>query len=167
MGEENTATNDAPTQDELGDIKVQLEAEQKAKANFEAMVSNKEATIAQLEAEVQRLTTDVEALKAESSKATETATQLQTELAEAVAKYRQSVVGSNPQIPEDLIQGSTIEEIEASLVKAKSLVEKVKAGIEAQAQAATVPAGAPARTSTPPEGLSSREKIRFALEKRG
>lgn len=161
--EETTTTNDNLTPDELGELKARLEAEQQAKAAFEAMLAEKDSQISQLSAEVDRLTADVEALKGESDKAAQTVTQLQGELAQATVKYRDLIAATNPAIPADLITGSTIEEIDASVVKAKALVEKVKAGIEAEAKAAEVPAGAPARTTVIPEGLSTREKLRYGL----
>ena len=159
MGDDTT-TNDKPTEQELGELKAQLEAELKQAELWRAERSN-------LEAEVQRLTVDVEALKGERDTTLESLRAERNNLEAAVAKYRDLVTATNPAIPGDLIQGVTIEEIDASIVKASALVEKVKAALENQAKQSSVPAGAPARTSTPPEGLSSREKIRYALEKKG
>ena len=85
------------------------------------------------------------------------------ELASAVRSYKALVLEANPAIPGELVTGETIEEISGSLEKAKAVVGKVKEGLAAEAQAVTVPAGAPARTAPDLESLSSTEKIKYAI----
>jgi len=84
--------------------------------------------------------------------------------AQAVAKYLCAVRLANPTIPQDIIAGDTIEEIDASLAKATSIANAVKASLEAQAKEAKVPAGAPPRGEISLEGLSSREKIAAGIQ---
>ncbi len=159
-------TSNKPADDELQELKAQLESEMKDRAEFEVMLAEKDSQVNQLSAEVNRLTATVGALKTNSVKAGEAVTQLQTELSQATAKYRDLVMAANPSIPADLIQGTTIGEINAAMVKARSLIAKVKQGIEAETKAATVPAGAPVRTAIIPEGLSSREKISYGVQQK-
>ncbi len=84
-------------------------------------------------------------------------------LAEAVASYKAAVVQTNPEVIDELISGDTIEAINESLEKAKTLVSKVRQGVEAEISLARVPAGAPERTPPDFSSLSPREKIQYAI----
>ncbi len=86
-----------------------------------------------------------------------------SQLAEATASYRASVVHLNPDIPEDLISGDSIEGVNQSLTQAKGLVIRVKQGLEAEVKLARVPAGAPPRLPPDLSSLSSREKIQYSI----
>ena len=88
---------------------------------------------------------------------------LKEQLAVAAGKYRAIVLAGAPQVPEELITGATIEEVDASLATARSMVDKVKKQLEEKLAAERVPAGAPARTSPNLSELSPREKIAHAL----
>mgnify|MGYP006266845187 CR=1 FL=1 len=87
-------------------------------------------------------------------------------LASAVAKYRAAVIASAPEVPEELVKGETVEEIDASLSLAQSIVSKVKQTLEAQAQSTPIPAGAPPRQAPDLEGLPGTEKIKYGLQQR-
>jgi hypothetical protein len=96
---------------------------------------------------------------------------VQAELGEAVGRYQSLVIAANPDIPSELISGATIAEIEASLQKARGLVEKIresilKTGRADVARKTPIPAGAPARTSPDVSDLSPREKIKFGITQR-
>jgi hypothetical protein len=86
---------------------------------------------------------------------------------QAVLKYLDAVRLANPAIPQDIIAGETIEDIDASLAKATTIVESVRASLEARAKEAKVPAGAPPRTEIFAEGLSPREKIAAGIQQKG
>ena len=86
-------------------------------------------------------------------------------LAEAVASYQAMVIAANPEIPEELISGDGIEAVNRSLEEAKSLISRVKQGLEAEVQASRVPAGAPQRTPPDLSALSSREKIQYGVRR--
>ena len=92
----------------------------------------------------------------------EIATQKQS-LGEAVASYKAMVIQSNPEVIKELIGGDTIESINESLEQAKTLVSRVRQGLEAEISLAKVPAGAPERTSPDLSALSPREKIQYAI----
>jgi hypothetical protein len=90
-------------------------------------------------------------------------TTISNSLTEAVANYKTTVLQANPEVIEELISGDTIESINESLSKAKTLVSKVRQGVEAEISLAKVPAGAPERTSPDLSALSPREKIQYAI----
>ena len=104
-------------------------------------------------------------LKEELAKRQEELAALKGQLALAVAKYRGALLASAPELPEEMVAGVTIEEVEASVVRAKEVVERVRHQLEARAQAQRVPAGAPPRTTPDPSTLSPGEKIAYALNK--
>jgi len=145
--------NTAPTPEDLEAIKAQLEEEKKAKAAAEASLAEKDARIAELQAEG-------EALRAEGVAISEAN-------AQAVAKYLDVVRAANSTIPQDIIAGDTIENIDASVEKALSIANAVKANLEAQAKEAKVPAGAPTRGEISLEGLTPREKIAAGIHQKG
>ena len=83
----------------------------------------------------------------------------------AVGRYRSALVAGAPDLPEELVQGSTIEELDRSVESARKIVEKVASRIEARAPGGRVPSGAPARRPADVSGLSAREKILYAINK--
>jgi methylaspartate ammonia-lyase len=148
------------TPEDLEAIKAQFEEERKAKAAAEASLAEKDALIAELKASLSEATQGSEAAAAELA-------QVKEANAQAVAKYLDAVRLANPTIPQDIIAGDTIEEIDASLAKATTIAESVKASLEAQAKEAKVPAGAPPRGEISLEGLTPREKIAAGLNQKG
>lgn len=81
-------------------------------------------------------------------------------LQNAAMKYRQALMAAYPVIPEQLLSGSTVEELEVSLERARSAVEMVRQKLEEDmARSLTVPAGAPVRRGPDTSALSAREKI--------
>ncbi len=90
-------------------------------------------------------------------------TEVNGSLAQAVESYREQVTVANPDVPVELIAGDTIDAVNESLENARTLVDKVKQGIEAEASRVKVPAGAPQRAPLDLSGLSPREKIQYAI----
>ncbi|MCK4721819.1 MAG: hypothetical protein KAT75_00875 [Dehalococcoidia bacterium] len=90
-------------------------------------------------------------------------------LSQAVERYRASLVAANPEIPQEMIAGEAIADIDISLEKAKALVEKVASSLERrreeEARATSVPTGAPERSSPDFSSMSAREKIEYAIRK--
>ena len=152
--------NGAPIPEDLEAIKAQLEEEKKAKAAAEASLAEKGARIAELEASLSEAKQGSEAVTAELA-------QLKDTHSKAVSKYLDAVRLANPTIPQDIIAGDTIEDIDASLVKATTIAESVKASLEAQAKETRVPAGAPPRGEISLEGLTPREKIAAGIQQKG
>ena len=89
--------------------------------------------------------------------------QLEADLAAALESCRKALLASAPELPSELVQGSTVAELEASFGQAKALAERVRRQVEAQAAQERVPAGAPPRRGVDPSALSSQQKILLGL----
>jgi hypothetical protein len=92
-------------------------------------------------------------------------TAIKQSLSGAVAKYRAAVLASAPGIPQEMVKGESLAEIDASLELARSIVSKVRQQLEVEAESNKVPAGAPPRMSQDLSALSPAEKIAYALRK--
>jgi DNA repair exonuclease SbcCD ATPase subunit len=149
----------APTAEDIAAVKAQLEEEQKAKTALEEAMAEKDAKLAELEAALS------EAKQGSEASATELAS-VKEARDEAVSKYLGMAKASNPQVPQDIISGETIAEIDASVEKGKGLVSAVKKTLESETAAAKVPAGAPTRGETT-EGMSNKEMIAAGLRQKG
>jgi len=135
-----------PNQNDTGE---ELEQVKSRVIELEALVAQKDEELAKANACVSEL----EQVVAESDK----------KLAQAVSSYKALVVKSNPEVLEELITGDTIEGISASLERAKTIVGRVRQGLEVEIAAARVPAGAPQRTPIDLSALSPREKIQYGI----
>ena len=149
----------APTAEDIAAVKAQLEEEQKAKATLEEAMAEKDAKLAELETALSEAKQGSEASTAELASVKEARDQ-------AVTRYLGMAKASNPQVPEDMISGETIEEIDASVEKGKGLVSAVKKTLESETAAAKVPAGAPTRGETT-EGMSNKDMIAAGLRQKG
>ena len=172
---ENEETqNTRGTPETLEAIKAQLEEEKKAKVAAEASLADKDTRIAELQAEGEALRAEQSNLQASLSEAKTGSEAAAAELAStkeakdaAVAKYLGMAKALNPNIPEGILAGETIEEIDTSVEKGKAIVESVKKVMEAEAAATKVPAGAPTRGEISLEGLTPREKIAAGIQQKG
>ena len=90
-----------------------------------------------------------------------------SDMGDAVGKYREALLEANPGIPPELLGGSSIAELDEALAKARVVVEKVKAEMGNLAKEATVPAGAPARGEPSTEGMTPKEKIAYGIQQKG
>lgn len=88
---------------------------------------------------------------------------LKEQLAGAVAKYRKAVLATVSGIPEELLKGEAVEEIDASLEQAQRIVSTVRQQLEDDIAARSVPVGAPPRTPVDMSTLSPAAKIAHAL----
>ena len=84
--------------------------------------------------------------------------------ANAVEDYKKLAASSNPLIPSEAISGATIEEVKDSLDRALKLVASVQESLAREAQASSIPAGAPARAGLDTSAMSTKEKINYGLE---
>lgn len=83
----------------------------------------------------------------------------------AVARYRLAVLAAEPELPPELVSGETLDAVDASLDAARAMVVRVRERAEVKRVERGFPAGAPARTHTPPP-MTSREKIVAGLQER-
>lgn len=111
-----------------------------------------------LATEVTSLTTERDTLKAETDP-------LKTGLGTALAEYKKLAIQANPDVPEELIRGATIEDLSASVEAGRSLVAKVRESISKQLSTTQVPPGAPPRTPGPPDldNMTPIDKIKYGI----
>jgi len=164
--EDLEATRARPAQAEVA----RNEAKQ-ASAEGDKAAASAAARLAELQAEGEALRAERSNLQAALSEAKKASEASAAELArvtqardQAVIKYLNMAKALNPTVPEGIIEGGSIQEIDASVEKGKAIVEAVKKAMEAEASQARVPAGAPTRGAIPSTGLSPREKIAYAIE---
>lgn len=91
---------------------------------------------------------------------------LREQLSGAAFKYRALLLAGNPEVPQELVAGDSIPEVEASFQAAREVVGRIKKQLEARMAADRVPPGAPARSAPDLSQLSPREKIAHALAQR-
>ena len=163
--ETQEAQNEASTPEDVAAIKAQLGEEQnKAEVARNEAISALEQAISEKDAKLAELETSLSEAKKESEAMTAT---LKEARDQAVSKYRDTVKTLNPTIPQNMIVGETIEEIDLSIERGKALVASVKQYLESEASKAKVPAGAPTRTTISVEGMSPKEKIAYGIQQKG
>ena len=149
---DETANHNPPKVDELG----QSEVSQATVTELESLLVQKDEELSLANSRV----TELEQTLAESDKKL---TDTSNALFQAIASYKTLIIKSNPGVIEELIIGDNIEDINASLEKAKTLIVRVRKGLEEEVAATRVPAGAPQRTPPDLSVLSPREKIQYAI----
>ena len=63
----------------------------------------------------------------------------------AVERYRDAVLAAEPELPPELVQGETLEELESSLNGARAAVAQIRDRLTADEEGGGFPVGAPAR----------------------
>jgi len=126
-------------------------------------LASRNTRISELEQMTASLESEVATLKQAVTESDESLNKLNESLKQAVASYKALVIQSNPDVPEELVTGDSIEAITDSLASAKELVTKIRKGMEAEVSLARVPIGAPERTAPDLSALSPREKIQYAI----
>ena len=145
---------------QLNNPAVEGDEEEKTGAALEQAITERESRITGLEKALSEAQRQSEASAAEIASLKEAGDQ-------AVSKYLAMAKALNPTIPEGIIGGETIEEIDQSVEKSKAIVEAVKQALKSEAAAASIPAGAPpSRQLRGTESLSPREKIAYAIQQR-
>jgi chromosome segregation ATPase len=159
--------------EELGELQEQIAA---ARAEIDALqnsAADAEARAQTARAEADGLCEQLRYAQASTDAAAGEASALREQLARsderasaAAARYRELVVRAEPAVPADLVTGDTVEEIDASLEAARSVVGRVRTHMEEQAQSVRVPVGAPQRGSPDLGALTPEQKIRYGLGQR-
>jgi len=153
--EETLAERDARVQ---GLVEAQTQFEQRIVA-LEESLAQRDARIGEMEATLEQSESTLKEREDEVEK-------VGAQLAQAVAVYRTSLLAAEPEIPEEMVQGTTVDEIEASLAGARQMVEQVRTQLESQAYQERIPFGAPARSAPDISGLSPQEKILLGLSRK-
>jgi len=165
--EDQANRNNAPAGEDLDAIRAQLEEEKTARAALETTLVEKDDRIAELERDFSEAVT----LGADKAKELEASVlqlaALKDDRDDALGHYLDMAKAANPNVPETIIAGATIAEIDASIEKGKTIVESVRASMESEAAKTKVPAGAPPRGAISTEGLTAREKIAAGILPKG
>lgn len=83
---------------------------------------------------------------------------------EALRAYRDMVLQREPQLPPDLVSGGTLNDLNASIEGARTIVAHVQKALQQSNDASRVPAGAPMRTIQPDVAtLTPAEKILYGV----
>jgi len=138
----------------------------------EAQLADKEALeernsrIAELESTLADSDAQINTLKQSLAELEVKLAELADSRSQAIASYRELVVRSNPDLPEELVIGESVEEIDKSLARARALIDRVRQRLETEIAGARIPAGAPLRTPADLSALSAQEKIQYAIGER-
>ncbi len=130
----------------------QLDALTTALSERDARIAQLEATLSEAQSAVQSRVEEIEAVSAR--------------LVQAVELYRASLLAAEPDLPEDIVQGATVEAVQESLERARQMVAQVRTRLEAQASLERTPPGVPARSAPDLSALSPQEKILMGLSGR-
>jgi hypothetical protein len=156
----------ADEQNELKEPKEQKSEVEKEKAAelVEQATKDLRDKVTSLEAEVAAKTQELDELKKINELNELNFEGARAAYAYAVEDYKKLAAVSNPLIPAEAISGTTIEEVRDSLERASRLVAGVQEALAKQAQASSVPAGAPVRAGLDTSAMSTKEKINYGLE---
>jgi multidrug resistance efflux pump len=87
------------------------------------------------------------------------------EARQAAARYRAVLLQAAPDVPPDLIQGESVDDLDRALATAREVVARVREQVQLQT-AARVPAGSPVRGAPNLDALSPAELIRAGISER-
>jgi chromosome segregation ATPase len=157
MKKEKEKVDEGETVNELDALKLENES-------LKSELAAKNNIVIGMEQKLTEKDSEIVTLKQSLDKAIQDTAEITKKLEEAVAAYKELAVQANPGLVAEMIKGNTIEEINESLKSAQALVEKVKQELGAESARVRVPAGAPQRIPLDLSTLSSREKIKYAME---
>lgn len=157
------STNQNPPEDELGQTRARVAELEGIIAQRDQELASRDTRISELRQVTANLESEITTVKQAVAEADESLHKLGESFKQAVASYKALVIQSNPDVPEELVTGESIEAITDSFTSAKELVSKIRKGMEAEISLARVPAGAPERTAPDLSALSPREKIQYAI----
>jgi chromosome segregation ATPase len=162
---ENTLESQSGETDgiETEEVRVGADSAEALLAQKDEELARASARIAELDETVLGRDGEIASLKQSLTETEEKLAATNDSLAGAVASYKSMVIQTNPDVVEELISGDTIESVNESLEKARSLIGRVKQGLETEIASGRVPAGAPERRSPDLSALSPREKIQYGI----
>jgi len=159
------AGNGDSTPTEREQLGATLQQEQQDRQDFVAALTERDDRIDQLSALLQAARDDIQSRQEASDNTWAEMTALRQAKDEALTACRDALRLAHPEVPSDLIHGETVEELTGSVASARSLVDKVRAALQADKAAARVPAGAPVSTGPDMDALSPRDKIAAGVNK--
>lgn len=116
-----------------------------------------------VEDRLQALEQRAEQARAEAAANGEAAAALRAQLADALDRYRVLLLRRDPDVPQELVYGESVGELESSYERASGLVEQLRLRAAERAAQERVPAGAPERRVANTAGLTPQEKIMLGL----
>ena len=159
--------------DEVVELEEQLAAAQAEIEGLQATAADREARAAHLESQLGALRQELSQAREETqvreqelAGLTERGAALEAQVRSAAQRYRELALERSPELPQELVAGETVEEIDQAIERARETVAKVRGHLESQAQAGRVPVGAPVRSGPDLSGLSAEEKIREGLRQK-
>jgi chromosome segregation ATPase len=152
VGMEIEEASQEQTEDALSERDRRLSGLEEALGQRDARIAHLEAALGEAEDAAKRRDEEMEGVNAR--------------LAQAVELYRVSLLASEPDVPEDMVQGSTVEVVQESLARVRQMVEQVRGRMEARASLERTPLGVPARSAPDLSALSPQEKILVGLSGR-
>jgi chromosome segregation ATPase len=161
-----TAGDAEQLQAELNTVRTEIAELKERAAGAEARAEAAIAEGARLQTELAAANDAVAAFEADATTLRSMLEESEQRNRDAAARYRELAARAEPALPSDLIAGDTIEAIDASIAKAREIAASVRSHIEAQAQAARVPAGAPHRSAPDLSAMTPEQKIRHGLAQR-
>ena len=152
VGVEIEEVSQEQTEDALSERDRRLSGLEEALGQRDARIAHLEAALGEAEDAAKRRDEEMEGVNAR--------------LAQAVELYRGSLLASEPDVPEDMVQGSTVEVVQESLARVRQMVEQVRGRMEARASLERTPLGVPARSAPDLSALTPQEKILVGLSGR-
>ncbi|MFH1662316.1 MAG: hypothetical protein ABH934_00085 [Chloroflexota bacterium] len=152
-----------PIEEKLGRLKVKVYELESLVASKEKELASRDRQNSKLEQAIADKDSQITSLKQALAKSEEQDKRLTDSLFQAVSSYRSVIISANPEVPEELISGDSIETIDKSLTRAEKLVSQVRQGLEAEAMQTRFPSGAPVRTPPDLSALSPKDKIKYAM----
>ena len=152
VGMETDEASQEQPEDALSERDRRLSGLEEALGQRDARIAHLEAALGEAEDAAKRRDEEIEGVNAR--------------LAQAVELYRVSLLVSEPDVPEDMVQGSTVEVVQESLARVRQMVEQVRGRMEARASLERTPLGVPARSAQDLSALTPQEKILVGLSGR-
>jgi nucleoprotein TPR len=152
-------------EEQLASAQTDIERLQTQLAEAEAREATRGEAIAELQRQLAARDESLASQTIEVEDLRATVSEAQAKAREAVQRIRQSILEREPELPEDLVTGETVSELDEAVAQARQTVAQVRQHLEQRAQSLRVPAGAPPRGAPETEGLTAGEKIRAGLRR--
>lgn len=148
--------------EELDELREELVGARAEAARLAEEAAERAARAEHLVEEMGTLRQELEAARLEATQARTSAAEESRRVAE---RFRSVLLQTAPEVPPEMVQGDTVEELDRSLTAARQIVARVREQVQTQT-AARVPAGSPVRSGVRVESLSAAEKIRLGVAER-
>lgn len=156
----------AQLQEDLEGAKAEIDSLQTTVADREARAAHLELELGAVRDELSAARTDFEARDRQLATLNARSEALEAAVRLSAERYRALALQRSPELPEELVTGETVDEIDRALDRARETVSKVRGHLETHAQSTRVPVGAPVRSGADFAGLSAQDKIARGIEQR-